>query len=367
MGELRMNLRVRDHLVYWTHRGLAKTGQIKGSSLDEIRQNNFQRVLIVATTAIGDAVLCTPLIDSLKAARPDVKIGFWVSAAAIPLFEGRRALNSIIPYFGKYKKVGRTLSELKKGQYDLALVANANDPDVIPMIWWSGCKRIIRRPQRNTIYSFMIANPDMLNAKHTSGHAIDRNLQFCDLLELPRGDVRTSLDIRPNTYNTILRLIHNLHQPICIIHPGASRSRKQWGAPKYFELAAKILHSTKGTVVLTGSEEEKSICDLIEYHLQNPSRVKNFAGKLRLDELAGLFKCSKLLVSGDTGPYHIAMAVGTPTVTLFAPWDIGSSSEINGPYFYRDRHIVIETAMNQPISTITTEAVFEKCESFLLT
>jgi len=360
-----MNLRIRDHLLYWSHRGLAKAGKIKPASLEEIHQKGFQRILIVATTAIGDAVLCTPLIDSLKQADPNVEIGFWVSAPAVPLFERRRGLKAVIPYFGKYRKIGKTLDLLRDGHYDLALVANANDPDIIPMIWWSGCKRVIRRPQRNTIYSFMIANPEMLSQKHTHGHAIDRNLQFCDLLKIPRGDVRTSLDIQSDVQNRILQRIDGFKLPLWIFHPGASRSRKQWGRSKYVELARRFITQTSGTIILTGNLDEAGICEEIEKGIQNSQRVKNLSGKLSLDELAALFKCAQLLVSGDTGPFHIAMAVGTPTVTMFAPWDIGSSSDINGPYFYRDRHVVLETKMNEPISTIRTEEVFQACEPFL--
>lgn len=330
-----------------------------------MQQQGFQRVLIVATTAIGDAVLCTPLIDSLKAARPDLHIGFWVSHAAVSLFEGRHGLGAVIPYYGKYRKVSSTLKTLKEHAFDVALVANANDPDVIPMIWWSGCKRIIRRPQRNTIYSFMIANPDMLSPNHTTGHAIDRNLQFCDLLGLARGDVRTSLDILPKAKARIRQLIFGAQAPVWVIHPGASKSKKQWGAEKYGHLAKMLLREPQGTVLITGSKAEEGICSDIEKYIGGSRRVLNFAGKLPLDEFAALVKSTNLFISGDTGPFHIAMAVGTPTVTLFAPWDIGSSADINGPYFYHDLHIVIETKMNQPISTIPVEAVYNACQPFL--
>jgi hypothetical protein len=155
-----MNLRVRDNLLYAAHRGLALAGCIQTTPLEEIRKKTFNRILIVATTAIGDAILTTPLLESVRHAFPKSEIGFLASHHSTPLFENHPAVNSVLPYYGKYRRVRKTFDALKKGRYELALVANANDPDVIPMIWWSGCRHIIRRPQRYTIYGFMIANPD---------------------------------------------------------------------------------------------------------------------------------------------------------------------------------------------------------------
>jgi len=361
-----MNLRIRDHFVYWFHQGMMFAGGIRAPSLDEIRRDGFHRVLVTATTAIGDAVLCMPLIDSLRTALPKVKIGFWVAAGAASLFEGRRGLDRVLSYHGKYRRVRETMKLLRGGQYDLALVANANDPDVIPMIWWSGCRRIIRRPQRNTIYSFMIANPGMLNASHTSGHAIERNLEFCDLLQVSRGEARTRLEIQPGTEARIYPLLQKVSPPLWCIHPGSTRSPKQWGAGRYAELAQRILKKSEGTILITGSQQEKAICDEVKRGIGMNERVCNLAARLRLDELAAMLKHVHLLVSGDTGPYHIAMALDVPTVTLFAPWDIGSSSSINGPYFDRKIHRTVETSkIGDPISNITVDQVFEACLPFL--
>lgn len=354
-----MNLRVRDNLLYGFHRALATAGMIRAPSLDDIRRDGFERVLVVATTAIGDALLCSPLLDSLRAAKPSMHLGLWVSEAALPLFEGRDGLDAVIPYHGKYRRAGEARERLRRERFDLALVANANDPDVIPMIWWSGCRRIIRRPQRHTIYSFMVANPDMLSRSHTTGHAIERNLEFCDLLGIPRGEARTRIHAKPGAESKARELLTGAASPWRIVHPGSSRAEKQWSAENFAAIARRIVEAGPGVVVLTGSAGEKALCDEVQLKIGLGHRVRNLAGELRLDELAALFREAKLLVSGDTGPFHIAMAVGTPTVTLFAPWDPGSSPEINGPYFNREKHLVVQTArMGDGIETISLDAVW---------
>jgi len=363
-----MNLRIRDNLLYGYFRLLAVSGRIRAPSVDEIRGAGFERVLVVATTAIGDAVLCTPLLDSLRAARPGLRIGFWVTEIAACLFRGATGPDVVLPYHGKYARVRETLRLLRAEKFDLALVANANDPDVIPLIWRSACTRIIRRPQRDTIYSFMVANPEMLSRSHTSGHAIERNLQFCDLLALPRGSARTRLEVNPETAKQVTAMLEGVARPWWVIHPGASRSRKQWGAGNYAELARRLIGRATGSVILTGSPEEMETCDVIQTGLGAGHRVRNLAGRLRLDELAALLKHSRLLVSGDTGPYHIAMAIGTATVTLFAPWDVGSSAAINGPFFDQHCHRVVETRrLGDHITSISVEQVLGKCEPLLNT
>ncbi|MCC7519915.1 MAG: glycosyltransferase family 9 protein, partial [Verrucomicrobiae bacterium] len=357
-----MKLRLRDSLVFWAHRGLAAAGRFRAPTLEEIRAQGFRRTLVVATTAMGDAVLCTPLLDSLRAARPDLFLGFWVGEASAPLFHGHRGLDALHVYRGKYRRVAEALRSLRHARYDLALVANANDPDVIPLIWWSGCRRILRRPQRDTIYRFLVANPEMLDARHTTGHAADRNLEFCDLLGLPRGTARLRLDTPADAASRIVARMADLPRPWWVLHPGASRREKLWGVENFAALTRRILRRAPGTVLLTGSPSERKLCARIQQAVGWSPRIWNLAGRLGLEELAALLSQASLLVSGDTGVFHVAVAMGSRTVTLFAPWDTGSGPEINGPVQDLDRHVVLRTSRSgAPITEIDAETVYAAC------
>ncbi len=362
-----MKLRVRDPLVYWAHRGLAAMGTMRPTSLEEIRREGFRRVLVAATTAMGDAVLCAPLLDSLRAARPDLFLGFWVSEAAAPLFRDQRGIDALHVYRGKYRRVREALRSLRHAHYDLALVANANDPDVIPLLWWSGCRRIVRRPQRDTIYRFLVANPEMLHARHTSGHAVERNLEFCDLLNVSRGAARLRLDASPDAAARAAARMAEIPRPWWVLHPGASRREKLWGTDRFAALARRILRRAPGTVLLTGSPSEMKLCARIQQAVGWSPRIWNLAGRLELDELAAMLPQASLFVSGDTGLFHVAVAMGGKTVTLFAPWDAGSGPEINGPIQDLERHVVLRPPRNgAPISEISPETVYAACRPFLI-
>lgn len=333
-----MNLRFRDHVVFWAHLFLHKMEKIERIPLNQIDIHCCRSILVAATTALGDAILCTPLIRSLRQQLPNVKIGFWVKEKFTSLFQHDPNLNIVLPYYGKYRLLPRTFDRLHTESFDLALVANANDPDIIPLIYWSGCKRIIRRPQRDTIYRFMVANPEMLHAVHSTGHAIERNLEFLSLLKLEEGG--------PETYVVLDRLEKQKAANLLVakkrwigLHPGASIPRKSWPLEHYNKLHQKLseVYPDVGWVV-TGAENETRDCDQLAYSIN----ALNLAGKLSLPELAAVQERLDLFISGDTGPYHLAMAVGAPTVTLFAPWDVGSAVSINGPYFNRHKHKAIE-------------------------
>ena len=212
----------------------------------------------------------------------------------------------------------------------------------------------------------MIANPEMLHPSHTTGHAIERNLQFCDLIGIPQSEPKTHLEVQKKTEKIILEKMGNKPKPWWIIHPGASRSAKQWSPENYTLLIDQLLKSHSGTVVLSSHSNEKGICDQIQNRVGIRHRVFNLVGELKLNELAALFKSANLLISGDTGPFHIAMAVGTPTITLFAPWDEGSSAKINGPYFNLDQHLIVTTKkMGDPISSISVDRIFKTCQNLI--
>jgi ADP-heptose:LPS heptosyltransferase len=93
-----------------------------------------------------------------------------------------------------------------------------------------------------------------------------------------------------------------------------------------------------------------------------PSGSENWAGEFGLRELARRQRGAALFLSGDTGPYHLAAAVGCPTVTLFAPRDRGSSIEACGPYGVDERfHAALQTAaFNDPIESIPLDTVLQK-------
>jgi len=372
-----MNLKVRDNLLILGMHALNKMGRLKVTGLSEIDIQKSNGILIVATTALGDAIFCTPLFEALRTALPGKKIGFLVHRSFQDIFLDDDNLNVVIPYYGKYKKAYSTLQRLKAEVFDIALVANMNDPDVIPLLYWSGIRAIIRRPWKSTIYNYLMSNPEMMGKGQPPDHAIPLNLKMAEIVGLKTDNERTYIKLNKESQQRISGLLHDKGigkgELLIGFHPGASLTSKMWPPQGYVELGKKIMADYPGSmIVLTGSKKEAPLCREIERQIG--ARAFNSAGKLSLREVAALFQRLILFVSGDTGPFHIANALGIKTVTIFGP----SDEKTNGPLWDLDIHRVIKNSLEcyydncgrwckkpECIQGISVTAVYDECRSLL--
>jgi ADP-heptose:LPS heptosyltransferase len=150
-----------------------------------------------------------------------------------------------------------------------------------------------------------------------------------------------------------------------LIHPGASREIKRWPVENWARLGDALATKFGCQIAITGDRNELSLAVQIAAAMKTPAQI--LAGKLSLVELAQIEAKSMAFLSGDTGPYHLAVAVGCPTVTLFAPTDRGSSMEACGPHQANAIfHHAIQTAkLRDSIRTIPFEKVLNEASVVL--
>ncbi len=142
------------------------------------------------------------------------------------------------------------------------------------------------------------------------------------------------------------------------IHPWTSDSVKQWPVERFRELALRTVKETDSEVVIVGGPGELEKSALFD-NLDN--RIKNLTGKTTLVELASVLKNSKLLISGDSGPVHMACAIGTPVIALFRNDIPGKGPKRWGPW--GDGNIVIDKKSLLDISVEDVmQAIFTKIE-----
>lgn len=116
--------------------------------------------------------------------------------------------------------------------------------------------------------------------------------------------------------------------PLIAIQAGASQEKRQWAPEHFITLIQKLLREAKARIVLVGSKKELPIIERIADGVQSPN-VFIAAGKTSIPQLAAVLKRSELLVTGDTGPMHMAVAVGRPVVSMFLASAYGYET---GPY-----------------------------------
>ena len=105
------------------------------------------------------------------------------------------------------------------------------------------------------------------------------------------------------------------------INVGGGRQIKQWPAERFADTASILSHEDKATIVLLGNEGDQSIGNAVVNNLSPSVHPINLIGHTSLIELAGVLERLRLLVTGDTGPMHLAASIGTPVVSIFGPSD----------------------------------------------
>ena len=192
---------------------------------------------------------------------------------------------------------------------------------------------------------------------YATGHAIENNLAMAKALGVEAETHRLSL---PQ-----LLIDRPARENLVLIHPGASREIKRWPVENWANLADAIAERYNCTIALTGDRSEHSLTAHIAATMR--TRAQILAGKLSLRALAVLQSSALAFLSGDTGPYHLAVAVDCPTVTLFAPTDRGSSVEACGPHQAPSQyHRAIQTAKaGDAIHTISLQQVLAEAFSLI--
>jgi len=105
------------------------------------------------------------------------------------------------------------------------------------------------------------------------------------------------------------------------VNPGQTMPIKRWPSVSYVSLIDKILRNSGSRIVLVGGRDDVGLNDAIRSAAHDPGRVVNVAGRFSISEFTALCRLLDGFVGGDSGPTHIAAAVGTPTLSLFGPSD----------------------------------------------
>jgi ADP-heptose:LPS heptosyltransferase len=355
-----------------SHRLMHSGGLIHPWSLNEARSalDHGAHLLVVASTALGDSLLCTPLLQTLAERLSSSRVHFLVREAYAELYRDTPWIGRVLTSRGKFRGFGSIRCALKNQPCTIALIANCTEPDTVPWLWWCGVRAFLRYHTRWSHWADWFANRDAMRPKgdplYATCHAIENNLGMASDLGIKPSCNLLKVAEFPSVLERLQERLPTTDTPLVLIHPGASRAGKCWPVERWARLADALHAEFRCVFAVTGGRAEQpqaeSLCSLIRPNAQN------FAGYLNLRELAQLQRRATLFLSGDTGPYHLALAVGCPTVTLFAPRDRGSSIEACGPHLASpEKHRALQTpAFNTPIESIQLEHVLNEARGILL-
>jgi ADP-heptose:LPS heptosyltransferase len=280
-----------------------------------------KNILVIRNDRFGEFLLNIPAIRALKEKFPQSRIILAVDSYVMDLAKKIPHVDEVIFFDSRRHSIFDVIvfaRILKKKNIDMAFVMNPS--------------------KYSNIAIFLAGIPERIGYDHKWDFLLTKKIE--DLKRLARKhEVEYNLDLvkavgaETDNKNLALNIDDDGKENIIAIHPWTSDPVKQWPVERFRELALKMVKETDVSVIIVGGPGElhKSVA------FNNvDKRIKNMTGKTTLVELASLLKRSKLLVSGDSGPVHLACAVGTPVVALFrndlpgkgpkrwGPWGEGS-------------------------------------------
>ncbi|TAN45390.1 MAG: glycosyltransferase family 9 protein [Nitrospirae bacterium] len=300
----------------------------------------IKNILVVSSTAIGDTLLSTPAIRAVRERYPDARIIAHFNADNMELFENNPHIDGIVPYYGGYKRFFKTIARFRKHKFDLALIFHGNEPQATPAAYLSGAPFIFKLPNVSK-YGFLLSNNRQTLGWQAFKHGTDQRSAVAELADCKIKDKRMVLPISDSSAAAAQRFLQDngvSEKDIVIgFQVGASTLSRMWFKDRFIELGKRLVDAAPNLrIVLTGSPRESSYCAEIAQAIGDRAIVSS--GQMALRHLPALISGFRALVTGDTGTMHVAVAVGTPVVALFAVAD----AEKSGPYYDLARHTVIQ-------------------------
>ena len=304
---------------------------------DLVSMHNIDKIVCFSNTAIGDTLFSTPVFRSLKKHFPNKKLIVVMNPKNYKLFETNPYIDEIILYSGKTKDFFKVLTQLKKIKPELILGLHSNEPQATPLAVLSGAKYIIKIPNDKNTFNKWHTNKIIPKIKNE--HFIKMRLKHLKYLGIEENDCEMDLFLQQKWIKEVENYFKNIKSSKFIgFQIGTSTISRRWFNENWIELGKKLLNIYPDTqIILTGAPNEKYLTNEVEKGI-NDKRVLNLAGKFSLGGATALINKLDLLITPDTGPLHIAIALKTPTIALFVA---ANHNETNACYD-EDIHLYIQ-------------------------
>ncbi|MBN1663364.1 MAG: glycosyltransferase family 9 protein [Deltaproteobacteria bacterium] len=288
-------------------------------------------ILIIKLSAIGDVIHTLPSLAALRRLYPDAHITWVIEEAAADLIKDHPYLDRVVvsrrKSWIKELKRGRIakpfgeirsfIGEIKKIKYDLVIDFQGLFKSAV-LVWLSSGKRKLGYASMQELSGLFLN--DRIPEDMTK-HAVDRYLDFPRYLGADIKEVEFLVPVQDDHKQRADKLLSangiSAHHAYVAVNPIALWETKLWGNEKFACLCDKLIEELGMTVVFTDSGPEE--INKIQAMMRQPS--VNLGGKTSLRDLACLYRGARFLITTDSGPMHLAAAVGTPVCAIFGPTD----------------------------------------------
>ncbi|HEY8460979.1 MAG TPA: lipopolysaccharide heptosyltransferase II [Blastocatellia bacterium] len=293
----------------------------------------INRILVRGANWIGDAVMTLPALERLRSSFPGAHIALLAGTLTGGLFENSPLVDEVIAY--RRKEDGArafldTVRLMRARRFDLAaLFQNAFEAALLA---WSGGVPVrvgFAAQGRGPLLTHKLRRGPQNNSRHQVHDYLDIVAE-CERACLGgnpapgAANPLPSLTASPAQRRAADELLRRAgadsnSRPLVALNAGATNSRaKRWPEDRFAALADRLIEALDSRIVFIGAASERAGAERIIRQMKRRGAI-NLAGETSMDELIGALDSCDLIVSNDTGPAHIAAALGRPTLTVFGP------------------------------------------------
>ena len=332
------------------------------------------KILLLQLKRIGDLVLTTPAIATLRASLPEAKLTLVVSKDCAELLPAITNVDHVLMARRNLRDIALFFSTAAR-RFDCCIDFTRNDRSASLALLSGARRRVVSYRIRQQSKTRARAYTDFVNVRMRDMHTIDYNLALLEPLGARDLSTAPHLDLPPLAYENAdaVRREAQITKPYVILHPGSARREKLWEPSRWAEIIEFFSRSNGIHLVLTSSPSSEEQTHIAAIKSKTRQQIVDLSGKTELLTLAALIERARLLVTVDSAPVHLAAATGTPQVILFGP---------TNPFHWRPRETpaailqgdsgvpVTEFSPVRPrfaMSQISTQAVIGAMDSLLAT
>ena len=295
--------------------------------MSSVEAEGIKRVVVRGTNWVGDSVMTLPALRALRRVLPEAEITLVVRPGAKGIFSDVEFIDQLLIYDRRTAfSIIPQIRAWRQRHFDLAILfQNAFEAALIPFLAGVPLRLGYATESRQALLTHPLPPPDWRSSRHEVFYYLYLITALEQLLfgtsEICEQDPDASLDIpaarKAQAENLLRSYGVREGEPIIALCPGSINSRaKRWPADSYAALADRLIDSHR-QVLLIGSAAEVGVSREVTSRMRKKPVL--LTGKTSLDQITAVLSLVDLVVTNDTGPAHIAAALGRPTLVIFGP------------------------------------------------
>jgi len=307
-----------------------KKGILQDQMIDQTSGHNKihlfqQKILIIKLQYVGDTMGVIPVVANLKRHAPGLTVDVLIHAECAPLIAHHADIRKVWVYDREQAKKSffsaiayhlPLIRTLRREKYDIIIALTQGDRAFFLSLATGAPLRLTYRIN-SPVTRMMNAFTEGIPGRR---HFIEVDVDILNYFGIENHDIQLMIPIPDDIRKEVRsRLIpdRRMDELMVAIHPGARKKMRQWKPERFAQIARRLHEQYRAAVILVGGTEEEELLSAIENEMGFTAALKSCT--LSLIEMAAVFSECHLFVGNDSGPGHIAAAVGCPTLSLFGP------------------------------------------------